>query len=188
MAADKPLQEGKRLEKERRLQEEALQEERRNYRIEVVHEISNLEKNRDLTVNHLRRLINRSISQFNFTVVEDQYLALSNINSELNLRILDWEELLDLDQNGIPVYPDRGQPEYRYSPEAEDFSNKTRIMEQLMSQCKEVLKTFFKSLPAQDQGTVSLEAKTPFLKNPNVWLTGSHNPDQHNDQEGEQEC
>ena len=97
MAAEEPLQEARRLEEERRLQEEALQEERRNNRIKVIQVISNIEKNRDLTVNRLRRLINRSISQFTFTVVEDQYLALSNINSELNLRILDWEELLDLD-------------------------------------------------------------------------------------------
>ena len=187
MAAEEPLQEARWLEEERRLQEEALREERMNNCIKVIHQISDLKKIRDLTVNRLRRLINQSISQHDFTVVEDQYLTLSNVNSELDLRILDWEELLDLDQEGSPVYPNRGQPEYRYSPEAEDFSNKTRIMEQLMSQCKEVLKTFFKSLPAEDRGTVSLEAKTPFLKNPSVWLTGSRNLDQDNDQGGEQE-
>ena len=133
MAAEDLLQEGRRLEEERRLQEEAFQQERRNRRIKVVHEISDLEKTRDLTVNHLWRLINRSVSQNNFTIVEDHYLTLSNVNSELNVKILDWEDLLDLDENGIPIYPDRGQPEYCYSPEAEDFSNKTRTMEGVMS-------------------------------------------------------
>ena len=107
MAAEDLLQEGRRLEEERRLQEEAFQQERRNRRIEVVREISDLKKTRDLTVNRLRRLINWSVSQNNFTIVEDHYLALSNINSEINVKILDWEDLLDLDENGIPIYPDR---------------------------------------------------------------------------------
>ena len=95
-----------------------------------------------MTVNRLRRLISQSVSQYNFTAVEDQYLTLSGINSELNVKILDWEELLDLDENGIPIYPDRGQPEYRYRPEAEDFSNKTRTMEGVIFQTIEVLKAF----------------------------------------------
>ena len=150
MAAEDLLQEGRRLKEERRLQEEAFQQERRNRRIEIVHEISNLEKTRDLTVNRLRRLINQSVSQYNFTIVEDQYLALSNTNSKLNIKILYWEELLDLDENGIPIYPDSGQPEYRYSPEAEDFSNKIRTMEGVMSQSKEVLKAFFTALTAAE--------------------------------------
>ena len=94
---------------------------------------------------------------------------------------------MDLNQTGNPVYPDRGQPEHRYSPGAEDFSNKTRIMEGVLSQCKEALKTFFTSLPAADQATVSLEAKTAFLKNPAVWLAGYRNPGQNNDQEEEEE-
>ena len=179
MAAEEPLQEARRLEEERRLQEEALQEERRNNHIKVMRPISNLEKNRDLTVNRLRRLINRPISEYNFSVVEDQYIALSNLNSELNVRILDWEELLDLDQTGNPVYPICGQPEHRYSPEGEDFSNKTRIMEGVMSQCEEVLKAFFMTLPAADQATVSQDARTTLLKNPGGWLAGYRVPGQN---------
>ena len=120
-------------------------------------------------------------------MVEEVYIALLDLNSALNRRILDWEELLDLDQTGNPVYPNRGQPEYRYSPGAEDFSNKTRIMEEVLSQSEEALKTFFMSLPAADQVTVSRAAKTLFLKNPADWLAGYHNPGQNNDQEEEQD-
>ena len=112
MAEEDILQEGRRLEEERRLREEALLQERRNRRIEVIREISDLEKARDLTVNRLRRLINQSITPINFTTVEEHYLTLSNLNSELNAKILDWEDLLELDENGVPIYPDRGQPEH----------------------------------------------------------------------------
>ena len=126
-----------------------------NNQIEVIREIGDLEKNRDLSVNGLRRLTNRSISEYNVSVVEEVYIALLDLNSALNRRILDWEELLDLDQTGNPVYPNRGQPEYRYSPEAEDFPNKTKIMEEVLAQCKEALMAFFTSLPAVSQVIVS---------------------------------
>ena len=162
MAEEDILQEGGRLEEERRLREEAILQERRNRRIEVVREISDLEKARDLTVNRLRRLINQSITAANFTTVEENYLNLSNVNSELNTRILDWEDLLELDENVVPIYPDRGQPEHRYSPEAEDFSNKTRTMEGVISQTIEVLKAFFTTLPAAEKATVSQLAQTVF--------------------------
>ena len=152
---DRRLQE-EALREDRRLHEEALREERRlqeaterrNNRIEVIREIGDLEKN-------IRRLINRSISEYNFSVVEEIYIALLHLNSALNRRILDWEELLDLDQSGNPVYPNRGQPEFCYSPEAEDFPNKTKIMEEVLTQAKEALMVFFKSLPAVSQVIVS---------------------------------
>ena len=172
MAVEDPLYEAWRLEEERRLLDPTFQEERRNNRIKVVREISDLEKDRDLTVNRLRELINQSVSQYNFSVVEEVFIALFDLNSALNCRILDWEDLLDLDQSGNPVYPNRDQPEFHYSPEAEDFPNKTKIMEEVLAKALEVLKAFFTSLPAADQAIVSQEAKTGLLKNPVLWLTG----------------
>ena len=109
--AEQEIFQEERLEEQRRLQEEAILQERRNRRIGVIQEISDLEKARDLAVNCLRRLINQSITVANFTTVEAHYLNLSNTNSELNNRILDWEDLMELDENGAPIYPDRGQPE-----------------------------------------------------------------------------
>ena len=114
MAEEDILQE-ERFEEQRRLQQEAILQERRKRHIEVIQEISDLEKARDLAMNRLRRLINQSITVANFTTVEENYLNLSNTNSELNNRILDWEDLLELDENGAPIYPDRGQPEHRAS-------------------------------------------------------------------------
>ena len=43
--------------------------------MEIIEQIADLEKNRDLSVNCLRRFINRSISEYNFSVVEDTLLS-----------------------------------------------------------------------------------------------------------------
>ena len=69
-----------------------------------------------------------------------------DLDSRLNLRINNWEEMLDSDESGNPIYPNRGIPEYQYSPEAEDFSRKTKIMEEVLSLCQETLKKFLLSL------------------------------------------
>ena len=92
-----------------------------------------------------------------------------DLDSRLSLRINDWEELLDSDESGNPIYPDRGMPEHRYSPEAEDFSRKTKTMEEVLSLTQETLKKFLLSLSVTDQHIVSLEAKITFLKNPKAW-------------------
>ena len=172
MAVEDPLYEAWRLEEERRLLDPTFQEERRNNRIKVEREISDLEKKRDHTVNSLRGLINRSVSKHNFSVVEEVIFYFFDLNRALNRKILDWEDLLDFDQNGNPVYPNRDQPEYRFSPEAEDYLNKTKIMQEALAQAQEALKAFFTPLTAADQAIVSQEAKTGLLKNPVLWLTG----------------
>ena len=82
--------------------------------------------------------------------MEDLYTVLINLDSRLSLRINDWEELLDSDESGDPVYPARGMPEYRYSPEAEDFSKKTKTMEEVLSLSQETLKKFLLSLSVAD--------------------------------------
>ena len=176
MAEEEILQEG-RFNEEQRLREEAILQERRNRCIEVVQEISDLEKAQDLAVNRLRRLINRSITVVNFSIVEENYLNLVNVNSALNTRILDWEDLLELDEEGAPIYPDQGQPEYRYSPEAEDFSNKTRTMEIVTTQSIEVLKAFFVALPVAEKAIVSQLAQRD-------WIPENRDPGHDDGQEG----
>ena len=169
-----------------RIQEEATLQERRNERIQVVQQIADLEKARDLAVNRLRRLINRAITVTNFSIVEENYLNLAQINADLNNRILDWEDLLETDEEENPIYPDRGQPEYRYSPEADDFQNKTRTMEMISSQSIEVLKEFYLVLPAADKITVTQLAQTVFLKNTKDWVPQNIEADQTSDHEEEE--
>ena len=168
------------LQEEERLQEA---KQRRTDRMEKIWEIADLERDRDCLVNRIRRLCSQSITKFNFTRSEDAYISLLNSDSELNLRISVWEDLLDLNEDGTPEYPQQGQPKHRYTPHAEDFSNKTRIMEGVISETKEALKTFFTSLPVANQAIVSQEAMTVLLKNSALWLAGYHNPGQNNNQE-----
>ena len=91
--------------------------------------------------------------------------------------------MLDSDESGIPIYPDRGIPEYWYSPEAEDFSRKTKTMEEVLSLSQETLKKFLLSLSVADQHIVSLEAKITFLKDPKVWEADYHVPEDKEEEE-----
>ena len=148
------------MNEEQRIQAEAALQDRR---LDLVQQVSDLERARDLSVNRLRRLINRNISVVNFSIIEENYRNLQNINSDLNSRILDWEDLLQTDEEGNPIYPDCGQPEFCYSPGAEDFSNKTKAMELVSAQSIEALKVFYLALSAADKATVSQTAQTVFL-------------------------
>ena len=85
------------MNEEQRIQAEAALQDRR---LDLVQQVLDLEKARDLSVNRLRRLINRNISVVNFSIIEENYRNLQNINMDLNLRILDWEDLLQTDEEG----------------------------------------------------------------------------------------
>ena len=156
-------------EQRRILEENAQREQTRIQRMEIIQEIADLERERDRTTNRLRRSCNQTLSKFNFGRMEDLYIALMDLDSRLSIRINDWDEFLDSDESGNPIYPDRGIPEYQYSPEAEDFSRKTKTMEEVLSLSQETLKKFLLSLSVADQHIVSLEAKITFLKNPKAW-------------------
>ena len=91
------------MNEEQRIQAEAALQDRR---LDLVQQVADLEKARDLSVNRLRRLINRNISVVNFSIIEENFRNLQNINVDLNSRILDWEDLLQTDEEGNPIYPD----------------------------------------------------------------------------------
>ena len=91
------------MNEEQRIQAEAALQDRR---LDLVQQVADLEKARDLSVNRLRRLINRNISVVNFSIIEENFRNLQNINADLNSRILDWEDLLQTDEEGNPIYPD----------------------------------------------------------------------------------
>ena len=99
-------------EQRRILEENAQREQTRIQRMEIIQEITDLERERDRTTNRLRRSCNQTLSKFNFGRMEDLYIALMDLDSRLSLRINDWEELLNSDESGNPIYPDRGISEY----------------------------------------------------------------------------
>ena len=133
-------------EKGRILDRDAQREQRRLHRMEVIQQTADLERERDRTTNRLRRSCNKTLTKFNFGRMEDLYIALMDLDSRLSLRINNLEEMLDSDESGNPIYPDRGMPKYRYSLEAEDFSRKTKTMEEVLSLSQETLNKFLLSL------------------------------------------
>ena len=170
------------VRQERINQDNVLEEQRRNaeetaaaaaeaeairlQRMDLITQIADLEKERDRFTNRLRRLNRQTLTRFNFEGLEDTFISTTNLNSRLNSRINDWADLLESNEDGDPIYPDRGLPEYRYSPEAEDFSRKTKIMEEVLSTTQEAMIRFLISLPAPEQFTLSQEARSAFLQDP----------------------
>ena len=169
------------LGQERINQDNVLEEQRRNaeettaaaeaeairlQRMDLITQIADLERDRDRFINRLRRLNRQTLTRFNFEGLEDTFITTTNLNSRLNSRINDWADLLESNEDGDPIYPDRGLPEYRYSPEAEDFSRKTRIMEEVLSTTQEAMIRFLISLPAPERFALSQEARSAFLKDP----------------------
>ena len=155
------------LEEQRRLAEEAAEvEQRRIQRMELILEIADLERERDKSTNRLWRMSNQTLSRWSFGCLEDQFITTTELNSRLSLRISDWTDLLDTDQDGNPQYPPLGMPESCYSPEGEDFIRKTSLMEEALSATWEILIKFLLSLSPREQFFLSLEVKSDFLKNP----------------------
>ena len=134
------------------INEKAAQEEqRRNLRVETIQEIADLERERDKTTNKLRRASRQTLTWFNFGVLEDLFVRTAHLNSRLISRINDWEDLLETDPEANPQYPPMGMPESRYSPEGEDFSRKTSLMEEVLSATQEILIKFLISLSPPEQ-------------------------------------
>ena len=85
-------------EQARILDKNAQREQIRVQRMEVIQEIADLERKRDRATKTLRRISNQSLTKFNFGRMEDIYIALMDLYSRLNLRINNWEEMLDSDE------------------------------------------------------------------------------------------
>ena len=101
----------------------------------------------------------------------------------MNSRIKDWADLLETDEDGDTIYPNQGVSGYRYSPDGQEFSRKTRIVEEVLSFSQEVMMMFLMSLPAREQLILSQEARSSFLKNPEALRCHYGNQDQEQEEE-----
>ena len=127
------------LEEQRRNAEEAAEaEQRRLQRMELIVQIADLEREQDKYTNRLRRLNRQTLSRFNFEGLENTFIVITDLNSRLNSRINDWADLLESDEEENPIYPDRGMPEYRNSPDAENFLRKTKSWRRCSHQHKKL--------------------------------------------------
>ena len=107
--------------------------------MEIIQEIADIERERDKTTNKLKRASCQTLTRFNFGVLEDHFVRIAHLNSRIISRINDWEDLLETDPEGNPQYPPLGMPESHYSPEGEDFSRKTSLMEEVLSTTQKIL-------------------------------------------------
>ena len=125
----------------------------------IIAEIGVLERERDKITSRLKRKSRQILTRFNFQDLEDTHIATIDLYSRLNSRIKDWADLLETDKDGDTIYPNQGVSGYCYSPDGQEFSRKTRIIEEVLSFSQEVMMTFLMSLPAQEQLELSQEAR-----------------------------
>ena len=57
-------------------------------------------------------------------MMEEYYACVRNFHSRLISKIDDYTELLETDDQGDPVYPNRGIPESRYNHDSDNFNKK----------------------------------------------------------------
>ena len=138
------------------------QEQTQELRFKYVKKLGDLEREHDKEVNKLRRRCHQTITNFN--ELENIYIHIRDIHSRFNAKIDDWTELLDKNEEGKPIYPERGMPESRYAPDNEDINRKTTIMEEVLTLTRDALIEFMVSLPAPEQVLLAQEASLPFLK------------------------
>ena len=136
--------------------------------METVRELADLERERDKEVNKLKRRICQPISLHNYNELENIYSRVKRLHSAFYAKVEDCTELLKEDDNGDPIYPERGMPESRYVPDNEDLKRKTTILEEILDHTADALIEFMVSLPAPLQVLLAEEASLPFLKNLDV--------------------
>ena len=141
--------------------QEAMEEQR----LEVIRELGDLVKERDKEVNKLRRKVHQTISRANFSRLEENYVHVQEIDNRFASKIDDWTELLETDEDGEPIYPQRGMPESRYNPDNEDVARKNSLLEEVLVSAEDALARFVNSLPAREQIPIVRKAILPFLKN-----------------------
>ena len=88
-------------EQRRILEENAQREWRRIQRVEIIQEITDIERERDKTTNKLKRASCQTLTRFNFGVLEDLFVRTAHLNSRIISRINNWEDILETDPEEI---------------------------------------------------------------------------------------
>ena len=126
------------LEEQQRLNEESAADAATESET-IIAEISILERKRDKITSILKRKSRQILTRFNFQDLEDAHITTIDLYSRLNSRIEDWADLFEIDEDGDTIYPNQGVSGYHYSPDGQEFSRKTRIVENILSSSQEVI-------------------------------------------------
>ena len=74
-------------------------------RMEIIQELTDLERERDKEATKLRRKVRQAIFRINFTQIEEGFIRVKGLHNRLTSRIDDWIELLEVDEDGEPTFP-----------------------------------------------------------------------------------
>ena len=120
-------------------------------RIEIIQELTDLERERDKEANKLRRKACQTIHRINFSQIEEGYVQVKGLHDRFTSRIDDWIELLGTNEDGEPTYPQRGMPELRYDTDNQDLARKASQLEEILTSKRDALSNFVISLPVHEQ-------------------------------------
>ena len=76
-----------------------------------------LERERDKEASRLRRKVCQAILRINFSQIEEGYIRVKGLHDRFTTRIDDWIELLEVNEDGEPIFPERKNPGARYNPD-----------------------------------------------------------------------
>ena len=134
-------------------------------RMEINRELTDLERERDMEATKLRRKVRQAILRINFSQIEEDYIRVKGLHDRFTSRIDDWIELLEVNDDGEPTFPDRGMPGARYNPDNQELAMKDSQLEEIFTSARDALSNFVISLPAHEQPYIVQESILPFLKN-----------------------
>ena len=77
------------------MNQKALIEQRREERMEILQQMTDLERERAKKTNNLKRKTRQTVSRFNFLDIEETYAHVRNLISRLILKVDNWMELLE---------------------------------------------------------------------------------------------
>ena len=97
-----------------------------------------------------------------------KHVSIRDVKLRLISNILNKSELLKTDNQGEPIYPNRGMPKSRYFPESNGLTRKTLLLEEVFTTTQGMLIMFLISLSTCKQIIMSQEAQLVFLKNIDV--------------------
>ena len=138
---------------------------REEQRMEIIQELIDLERERDKEASRLRRKVCQAILRINFSQIEEGYIWVKGLHDRFTSRIDDWIELLEVNEDGEPTFPQRGMLGSRYNPDNQELARKDSQLEEIFTSTRDALSNFIVSLPAHEQPYIVQESTLPFLKN-----------------------
>ena len=118
--------------------------------MEIIQELIDLERERDKEASRLRRKVRQAVLRINFSQLEEGYIRVKGLHDRFTTRIDDWIELLEVNEDGEPIFPERGNPGARYNPDNQELSMKDSQLEDIFTFARDALSNFVISLPAHE--------------------------------------